>query len=91
MVDWSKCPDAEGIAGKVSGAWLVKGTRIPVQAVLDNAGDGYSAEQIVAEIHPSLALDRARRFLAFAAGASPLPCPLPQGEGDAIGTVSLMR
>ena len=65
-MDWSKCPDVERIPGKVSGTWLVVGTRIPADAVLDNAEDGYSAEQIVAEIYPSLPLDRARRILAFA-------------------------
>ena len=49
-MDWSSCPDAERIPGKVSGAWLVVGTRIPAEAVIDNAEDGYSAEEIVAEI-----------------------------------------
>jgi uncharacterized protein (DUF433 family) len=33
--------DVERIPGKVSGAWLVNGTRIPADAVLDNADDGY--------------------------------------------------
>jgi uncharacterized protein (DUF433 family) len=65
-MDWSGCEDAERIPGKVSGAWLVKGTRIPVRAVLDNAEDGYTPEQIVAEIYPSLPLDRARRIIAYA-------------------------
>jgi len=49
-MDWSQCPDAERIPGKVSGAWLVVGTRIPADAVLDNAEDGFTAEQIVAAI-----------------------------------------
>jgi uncharacterized protein (DUF433 family) len=66
MIDWSACEDAERIIGKVSGAWLVKGTRIPVQAVLDNAEDGYSAEQIADEIYEGLPVDRARRMIAFA-------------------------
>ena len=30
MLDWSKCVAVERIAGKVSGAWLFKGTRVPV-------------------------------------------------------------
>ena len=46
----------ERVPGKVSGSWIVKGTRIPVQAVLDNADD-YTPEQMVAEIYPSLPLD----------------------------------
>jgi uncharacterized protein (DUF433 family) len=48
MIDWSQSPDVERIPGKVSGAWLVVGTRIPADAVLDNAEDGYTAERIVA-------------------------------------------
>jgi len=65
MIDWSLCADVERVPGKVSGSWIVKGTRIPVQAVLDNADD-YTPEQMVAEIYPSLPLDRARRVIDFA-------------------------
>ena len=65
MIDWKNCPDAERIPGKVSGAWPIVGTRIPVQAVLDNADD-FTPEEIVAEIYPSLPLDRARRIIAYA-------------------------
>jgi len=66
MLDWSHCPDVERIPGKVSGAWLVVGTRIPADAVIDNAEDGFTAEQIVGEIYPTLPLDRARRIIDFA-------------------------
>jgi uncharacterized protein (DUF433 family) len=64
-MDWSKCSDVEQIPGKVSGAWLVKGTRIPVQAVLDNA-DEYTPEEIASEIYEGLPVERARRIIAFA-------------------------
>ena len=73
-MDWSDCPDAERIPGKVSGAWLVKGTRIPVQAVLDNADD-FTPEEIVAEIYPSLPLERAQRIIAFARRRADAPHP----------------
>ena len=66
MIDWSKCEDVERVPGKVSGTWVVRGTRIPVQAVLDNAADGFTPEQIAAEIYPTLPVDRARRVIAFA-------------------------
>jgi len=65
-IDWTDCPDVEHIPGKVSGQLIVKGTRIPVQAVLDNAEDGNTAEQIAAEIYDGLPVDRARRIIAFA-------------------------
>ena len=64
-MDWTDCPDVERIPGKVSGDWLIKGTRIPVRAVLDNAAD-FTPEQIAAEIFEGLPVDRARRVIAFA-------------------------
>lgn len=36
MLDWSKCPVLESIPGKVSGAWVFRGTRVPVSAILKN-------------------------------------------------------
>lgn len=65
-MDWSNCPDVERNPDKVSGAWLIKGTRIPAETVLDNASDGYTAEQIASEIYEGLPVDRARRVLEFA-------------------------
>jgi uncharacterized protein (DUF433 family) len=44
----------------------VVGTRILAQGVIDNAEDGYTPEQIVAEIYPTLPLERARRIIAYA-------------------------
>jgi uncharacterized protein (DUF433 family) len=72
MIDWKDCPDAERIPGKVSGAWLVKGTRIPVQAVLDNA-DEYTPEQMAHEIYEGLPVERARRIIAYARSHAPHP------------------
>ena len=65
-MDWSKCPDAERAPDKVSGAWVVKGTRVPVQAVMDNAEDGFTPEQITTEIFEGLPLDRVRSVIRFA-------------------------
>lgn len=65
-IDWSPCPDVETKPDVMSGAPVVRGTRVPAQAVIDNADDGYTAEQIVKEIYPSLPLEPARRIIAFA-------------------------
>ena len=62
---WEDCPEVERIPGKVSGAWLVKGSRVPVWAVLENAED-LTPEEIVAEVYPNLTLDTVRRVIAFA-------------------------
>jgi len=32
-LDWSQCSVAESVPGKVSGAWVLKGTRMPVSAI----------------------------------------------------------
>ena len=46
-LDWSQCPAVESIPGKVSGAWLFKGTRMPVATVFENLEAGASIEDIV--------------------------------------------
>src|SRR5207244_7692046 len=40
MLDWSSCPAVERVPGKVSGAWVFRGTRVPVQALFENLEDG---------------------------------------------------
>jgi uncharacterized protein (DUF433 family) len=65
-MDWSECDDVEMIPGKVSGQPVVVGTRILTQDVIDNAYDGYTPEQIAAEIYEGLPVERARRIIAYA-------------------------
>jgi uncharacterized protein (DUF433 family) len=38
-LDWSQCPAVESIPGKRSGAWVFKGTRMPVSTVFENLQD----------------------------------------------------
>ncbi|HYU42169.1 MAG TPA: DUF433 domain-containing protein [Vicinamibacteria bacterium] len=45
-LDWSQCPAVESIPGKVSGAWVFKGTRLPVAAVIENLED-LSIEEVM--------------------------------------------
>ena len=45
-LDWSKCNAVESIPGKVSGAWVFKGTRMPVQTVFANLEAGMSVKEI---------------------------------------------
>ena len=46
IIDWSQCEAVESIPGKVSGAWVFKGTRMPVQTVFVNLAAGMSAKEI---------------------------------------------
>jgi uncharacterized protein (DUF433 family) len=40
MLDWSQCAAVERTPGKVSGAWVFRGTRLPVKALFENLEGG---------------------------------------------------
>ena len=40
MLDWSQCEVVERTPGKVSGAWVFRGTRVPVKALFENLEGG---------------------------------------------------
>lgn len=45
-LDWSQCPAVERIPGKVGGAWVFKGTRLPVVTIVENLED-LSVEEVI--------------------------------------------
>src|SRR5881275_527646 len=47
MIDWSSCTEVERDPERVSGAWVFRGTRIPVAGLFENLEDGASAKQFV--------------------------------------------
>jgi len=47
MKDWRKCDAVERHPDKVSGAWVFRGTRVPVSALLENLKNGASIEQFL--------------------------------------------
>lgn len=47
MIDWSQRPAVECNPAKVSGAWLFKGTRVPVRALFENIEGGATVEQFL--------------------------------------------
>ena len=46
-LDWSECPIVESIPGKVSGAWVLKGTRTPVRVLFENLEAGMSIDEVI--------------------------------------------
>jgi uncharacterized protein (DUF433 family) len=46
QLDWSQCAAVESIPGKVSGAWVLRGTRMPVQTIFENLEAGLSVKEI---------------------------------------------
>lgn len=69
-MNWLDCPDAERNEGKVSGAWLVKGSRVPVASIVEHGRAGYSAEEI-AEIFEGVPVERVRAVLRFVRSHEP--------------------
>ena len=48
MLDWTQCGVVERVPGKVSGAWVFKGTRVPVKALFENIEGGASIDDFLA-------------------------------------------
>jgi uncharacterized protein (DUF433 family) len=46
-LDWSQCADVERVPGKVSGAWVLRGTRMPVATIFENLEAGASIDNII--------------------------------------------
>ena len=65
-LDWSGCAALESVPGKVSGAWVFRGTRIPAAAVFENLEDGLTIDQIV-QMFEGLTREQVRAVLDFAA------------------------
>jgi uncharacterized protein (DUF433 family) len=63
-LDWSQCPAVESVPGKVSGAWVFKGTRMPVQTVFANLEAGMSPQEIT-EVFDGVKLEEIEAVLKF--------------------------
>jgi uncharacterized protein (DUF433 family) len=75
-LDWSQCPAVESIPGKRSGAWVFRGTRMPVSTVFGNLEAGSSIEEIVEQFH--VTREQIQAVLEFAARSLDAP-PIPAG------------
>lgn len=72
-LNWSECPAVESVPGKVSGAWVFRGTRIPVASVFENLEDGVTVDQIV-KMFDGLTLSQVKAVLEFAAESLRTSC-----------------
>jgi uncharacterized protein (DUF433 family) len=70
--DWSKCMAVESVPGKLSGAWVFRGSRIPVSAVFSNLEDGLTVREIV-QMFDGLTEDQVKAVLEFAAQSVSAP------------------
>jgi len=65
MLDWSQCPAVERRPEKVSGAWLFKGTRVPVKALFENLESGATIDEFLTWF-PGVERSQAEAVLAHA-------------------------
>jgi len=63
-LDWSQCPAVESVPGKVSGAWVFRGTRVPVSAIFENLKSS-PIEEVLENFH--VTRDQVQTVLDFAA------------------------
>ncbi len=65
-LDWSQCPAVESIPGKVSGAWVLRGTRMPVSVIFENLEAGANIDDIM-EWFEGLDRNQIKAVIEFAA------------------------
>jgi len=63
-IDWSECPFVEIKAGVQSGSPVLRGTRMPVSAIVDNFDYGVSVAEIAEQFE--LPPDRVEAIVAYA-------------------------
>jgi uncharacterized protein (DUF433 family) len=66
MMDWSTCAAVEHDPERVSGAWLFRGTRVPVAALFENLEDGVAVSEFVS-LFPCVTPGQVRTVLEHAA------------------------
>jgi len=72
MLDWAQCSAVERDPVKLSGAWVFKGTRVPVKALFENIESGATVNEFllwfpgVSRQQVEAVLEHAERSLAVA-------------------------
>ena len=70
-LDWSQCPAVESVPDRMSGAWVFRGTRMPVVAVFENLEAGATVEEILEWY--DISRDQVNAVLDFAARSLEAP------------------
>lgn len=65
MLDWSQCPAVERVTDRVSGAWVFKGTRVPVKALFENIEAGARIDEFL-QWFPGVTRQQVEAVLAHA-------------------------
>jgi uncharacterized protein (DUF433 family) len=65
MIDWSTCTAVERDPTRVSGAWVFRGTRVPVTALFENLEDGAQITDFISWF-PGVTTEQVRAVLEHA-------------------------
>ena len=66
VTDWRECSAVEQTPGRVSGAWVFIGTRVPLHALFENLAGGATINEFV-EWFPDADIEQVRTVLEYQA------------------------
>ena len=72
MTEWSHCRDVECHSDRVSGAWVFRGTRVPVRSLFENLEDGATVDEFL-EWFPGVTRHQVEAVLEFASAGLSAP------------------
>lgn len=74
MQDWSQCTAVERDPHRVSGAWVFRGTRVPISSLFENLRDGASVDDFL-EWFPGVSREQVEAVLNHEILATGAPGP----------------
>ena len=70
-LDWSQCPAVESVPGRLSGAWVLRDTRMPISVIFENLEYGSTIEEIIKDY--DVTYEQIQAVLEFAARSAAPP------------------
>ena len=76
MIDWSTCSAVERHLQRYSGAWVFRGTRVPVSSLFENLEADVSVSEYV-DAFEGVTIEQVRSVLDQATGGSDIEVKVP--------------
>lgn len=73
LIDWSQCEAVESVPGRLGGAWVLRGTRLPVATIFENLED-LSIDQVMEQF--DVTREQIKAVLEFAARSAEVTPPI---------------
>ena len=67
-LDWTNCPAVERYIGVMGGAWVFKGTRVPIRALCENLEDRATGDKFL-DWFQGVTREQVEQVLEFRAGS----------------------